>query len=70
LFSAINLQLETNQIIVKTGAIIGASVIDTPFRPKGKSEHKVTEDRTGEQEVEVVKKYVSHVIVRDYNRCR
>lgn len=61
LFKAINGQLEANKIIVKTGAIIDASVIDTPLRPKGKSNHKVTEDREDEQEVEVVKEYASNV---------
>jgi IS5 family transposase len=61
LFKEINNQLEANKIIVKTGAIIDASVIDTPLRPKGKSKHKVTEDREDEQEVEVVKEYGSNV---------
>ena len=61
LFKEINQQLEAHQIIVKTGAIIDVSVIDTPFRPKGKSNHKVTEDRVDEQEVEVSKEYGSNV---------
>ena len=64
LFKEINSQLETNKIIVKTGAIIDASVIDTPLRPKGKSKHEVTQDRAEEQEAEVVvveKKYGSSV---------
>ena len=53
LFKEINKQLEQHKIIVKTGAILDASVIDTPLRPKGKSKHKVTQDRENEQEVEV-----------------
>lgn len=57
LFKEINRQLEAHKIIVKTGAIIDASVIDTPLKPKGKTNHKVTEDRTDEQEVEVTKAY-------------
>ena len=61
LFKEINQQLEAHHIIVKTGAIIDASVIDTPLRPKGKSNHKVTEDRVDEQEVEVSKEYASNV---------
>ena len=61
LFKEINQQLEAHHIIVKTGAIIDASVIDTPLRPKGKSNHKVTEDRVDEQEVEVSKEYTSNV---------
>ncbi|MBL1278637.1 MAG: transposase [Fluviicola sp.] len=42
LFKLINSQLEAHQIIVKTEAIVDASVIDTPLRPKGKTNHKVT----------------------------
>ena len=34
-----------------------ASVIDTPLRPKGKTNHKVTEDREDAREVKVEKDY-------------
>lgn len=61
LFKEINLQLEAHKIIVKTGAIIDASVIDTPLRPKGKTNHKVTEDREDEQAVEAEREYASSV---------
>lgn len=61
LFKEINKQLESHQIIVKKGALIDASVIDTPLKPKGKTNHKVTEDRKDEQEVEVKKEYPSSV---------
>lgn len=61
LFKEVNRQLESHQIIVKTGAIIDASVIDTPLRPKGKTNHKVTTDREDEQEVAVTKEYPSSV---------
>lgn len=61
LFKEINKQLESHQIIVKTGAIVDASVIDTPLRPKGKSNHEVTQDREDEQEVVVDKTYPSSV---------
>lgn len=61
LFKEINNQLEAHNIIVKTGAIIDASVIDTPLRPKGKTNHKVTQDREDEQEVEIKKDYASNV---------
>ena len=61
LFKEINKQLEQHKIIVKTGAILDASVIDTPLRPKGKSKHKVTQDREDEQEVEVKKEYAASV---------
>jgi IS5 family transposase len=61
LFKEINRQLEAHKIIVKTGAIIDASVIDTPLKPKGKTNHKVTEDRKDEQEVAVTKDYADSV---------
>ena len=60
LFSSINSQLEFHNIIVKKGIIIDASVIDTPLRPKGKTNHKVTEDRK-EEEVSVTKEYSNSV---------
>lgn len=61
LFNEINKQLEKHQIIVKTGAIVDASVIDTPLRPKGKNNFKVTQDREDEKEVEIKKEYSSNV---------
>jgi len=61
LFKEINFQLEQHQIIVKTGAIIDASVIDTPLRPKGKTEYIVTEDREDEQEIKPTKIYAASV---------
>jgi len=60
LFSSINNQLEKNNIIVKTGLIVDASVIDTMLRPKGKANYKVAEDRS-EEEVEVKKAYADSV---------
>jgi len=35
--------------------------IDTPLKPKGKTNHKVTADRKNEQEVEVTKEYADSV---------
>ena len=60
LFSSINAQLEAHNIIVKKGIIVDASVVDTPLRPKGKTTHQVTEDRS-EKEVEVSKDYAPSV---------
>ena len=60
LFKTINLQLEQHGIIVKKGAIVDASVIDTPLRPKGKTKHNVTEDRS-DKEVKTAKRYASSV---------
>jgi len=48
LFKELNKQLDKHKIIVKTGAILDASVIDTPLKPKGKVTHQVTEDRDQE----------------------
>lgn len=61
LFKEINKQLEQHQIIVKTGAIVDASVIDTPLRPKGKTTHQVAQDREPEQKEEVKKDYADSV---------
>ena len=61
LFKELNKQLEEHKIIVKSGAIVDASVVDTPLRPKGKSNHEVTVDREDEQEVEVKKAYPKSV---------
>ena len=60
LFSIINAQLEAHNIIVKRGIIVDASVIDTPLRPKGKTNHKVTQDRS-EEEIAVKKEYAQSV---------
>ena len=61
LFKEINAQLESHGIIVKTGAIVDASVIDTPLKPKGKTTHKVTQDREDLEEVKVNKQYADSV---------
>lgn len=61
LFKEVNRQLEEHQIIVKSGAIVDASVIETPLRPKGKANHEVTKDREDEQAVNVVKNYPASV---------
>lgn len=61
LFKEINSQLEGHGIIVKTGVIVDASVVDTPLKPKGRTNHKVTEDRSEDQEVSVTKDYSSNV---------
>lgn len=48
LFSEINTQLEAEQIIVKWGALLDASVIETPLKPKGATKYQVTHDREDE----------------------
>lgn len=61
LFKEINRQLEEQEIIVKKGAIVDASIVDTPLKPKGKINHEVTKDREDLDEVEVKKQYPSSV---------
>lgn len=41
----INKQLESHGILVRTGAIVDASITDTPRRPRGKKEYEAVEDR-------------------------
>lgn len=45
LLKAFNHQLEKHEIIVKTGVIVDASVIDSPLKPMGKAIYEVAEDR-------------------------
>lgn len=49
LFKALNKQLDKHKIIVKTGAIVDASIIDSPLKPKGKSIYEIVEDRPKEE---------------------
>ena len=41
----INSQLEEHAIIIKQGALVDASIINTPLKPKGKPTYRVVEDR-------------------------
>jgi len=61
LFKEVNRQLEEKQIVIKKGALVDASVVDTPLRPKGKTNYEVTKDREDEKEVEVKKKFSDSV---------
>lgn len=61
LFKEVNRQLEEKQIVIKKGALVDASVVDTPLRPKGKTNYEVTKDREDEQEVEVKKDFADSV---------
>ena len=49
LFKVMNKQLEKHRIIVKSGAIVDASIIDTPLRPKGKTRYEIETDRSDEE---------------------
>ena len=52
LFKEINRQLEVHSIIVKKGALVDASVIDTPLKPKGKPKYEVDQDRAEPKEAD------------------
>lgn len=49
LFKAMNKQLEKHKIIVKKGAIIDASIIDSPLKPKGQTTFEIESDRSEEE---------------------
>ena len=44
----INRQLEQQGVIVKRGAIVDASITDSPRRPRGRKEYEIVEDRDEE----------------------
>jgi len=46
LFKAINKQLEKHKIIVKKGAIVDASIVDSPLKPKGPTTFEIENDRS------------------------
>lgn len=48
LFRELNRQLEAHQVIIKSGAIIDASITPTPLKPKGKTTYEVVTDRAEE----------------------
>ena len=45
----INRQLEAQGLVVKSGAIIDASVTDSPRRPRGRKEYEAVDDRREEE---------------------
>lgn len=49
LFKELNKQLEKHKIIVKTGAIVDASIIDSPLKPKGNTTYEIENDRAEEE---------------------
>ncbi|MCD8209143.1 MAG: IS5 family transposase [Bacteroidales bacterium] len=52
ILSEINRQLENAGVIVKSGAIVDASVTDSPRRPRGRKQYVVVEDRCEEDGAE------------------
>lgn len=61
LFKELNKQLEKHKIIVKTGAIIDASIIDTPLKPKGQPNYEVCDEREATEENQADAKLVKQV---------
>jgi transposase, IS5 family len=61
LFKELNKQLEKHKIIVKTGVIIDASIIDTPLMPKGKPTYEVVDEREATDENQIETKLVKQV---------
>jgi transposase, IS5 family len=49
LLKEVNSQLESHKIIVKTGVIIDASIVETPLKPKTKAGYEIVEDRSETQ---------------------
>ena len=49
LFKAMNKQLEKHKIIVKKGAIVDASIIDSPLKPKGQTTFEIATDRSEDE---------------------
>lgn len=52
LLQEINRQLEKANVIVKTGALVDASIVDTPLKPKGKAKYIIDQDIDDEQDNE------------------
>ena len=52
LLKALNKQLDKHNILVKRGAIVDASIVDSPLKPKGKVTYEVEIDRAPEERKE------------------
>ena len=44
--------MEHHKIIIKSGALIDASLTQSPRKPKGKAQHEIVEDRSAEERPE------------------
>jgi IS5 family transposase len=60
----INRQLEMKGVIVKRGAIVDASITDTPRRPRGRKEYEVVEDRNEEEGMSAAEDSVLKEVVK------
>jgi transposase, IS5 family len=71
LMKEINKQLEAHQILVKTGAIVDASVIDTPLKPKGTLPIEITEEmqeKNTETSTDTTKKQIEKVYAESVDK--
>ena len=59
-----NRQLEAKGIIVKRGAIIDASITNTPRRPRGGKSYEVVEDRKEDENMEASEKAMLKEVVK------
>ncbi len=48
LFKQINAPLAAHSILIKQGALVDASIMDTPLKPRGKPKYQIAKD--GEEE--------------------
>ena len=60
----INRQLELAGVLIKRGAIVDASITDSPRRPRGRKEYEVVEDRNEESGRDVAEKAMVKEIVK------
>gem|GEM_PF-4059383 len=61
-----NKQLEKHKIIVKTGVIVDASIIDTPLKPKGKTTYEIAVDRSEQERTpeEQENEQLAHILIK------
>ena len=64
LLAEFNGQLEAKGIIVKRGAIIDASITNTPRRPRGGKSYEVVEDRKEDENIEASEKAMLKEVVK------
>ena len=64
LFAEFNRQLEAKGIIVKRGAIVDASITNTPRRPRGGKSYEVVEDRKEDENMEASEKAMLKEVVK------
>ena len=64
LLAEFNRQLEAKGIIVKRGAIVDASITNTPRRPHGGKSYEVVEDRKEDENIEASEKAMLKEVVK------